>query len=211
MKEHPVAADPARQQHGVLVLGRHHHPQPLERLEVGRSGPTRRPGPRGRTPCRRRSSGRARRRRSRADPRGPIPPRGACRRSQRRAGRRRPSSTSPSARARAGQVREAAAVLDAAEQHRLVADRASRPAFITALTVYGQRSGASSGLPGWRVKRDALSVTEDAFVDVEVVVDHAVGGEAALGRAGGTRRGRSAPARSHAGDRRVDAVARARR
>jgi hypothetical protein len=29
---------------------------------------------------------------------------------------------------------------------------------------------------------DALSVTKDAFVDIEVVVDHAVGGEPALGR-----------------------------
>jgi hypothetical protein len=34
VQEHPVAIDPARQEHGVLVLGRHDHPEARERPEV---------------------------------------------------------------------------------------------------------------------------------------------------------------------------------
>ena len=34
MQEHPVAVDPARQEHGVLVLGGHDHPQAREAPEV---------------------------------------------------------------------------------------------------------------------------------------------------------------------------------
>src|SRR5439155_11817927 len=67
------------------------------------------------------------------------------------------------------------------------------------------RSGDSSGLPGWRVKRDALSVTKDTRVNIEVVVDHAVDGEAALGSvvAGAAVKTHGA---LHTGHRRSDAV-----
>lgn len=55
---------------------------------------------------------------------------------------------------------------------------------------------------------DALSVTnltKDAFVDIEVAVDHAVGGEPALGRL--SARGAVEPYRPlHARDRRIDAI-----
>src|SRR3954470_17453544 len=66
------------------------------------------------------------------------------------------------------------------------------PAFMTALTAYGQRAGSSSGLPGGRVKSRSLATVQDPVVDREVVVDHA-GGREALDRppaAGGAVEGR---------------------
>jgi hypothetical protein len=122
VEEHPVAADPARQQGGILVLGRHGHPETLEGLEVlglgeRDAGPL--PAERG----------------VRDDPGAELLDEGDARifeapllfgvpavvaeggvvvddpvgRAVRRAG--------------AGQMREAAPVLDAAEQHRLVVHR----------------------------------------------------------------------------------------
>ena len=71
--------------------------------------------------------------------------------------------------------------------------------------VYGQRSGASNGLPGCRVKSEALSVTEDTFIDIDVRIDHSVGGEAALGHLSAS--GAVEPNGAlHARDRRIDAV-----
>ena len=40
------------------------------------------------------------------------------------------------------------------------------------------------------MKSEALSVTENTFVDIDVGVDHSVGGEAALGRPSGIKLGR---------------------
>src|SRR3954454_11581050 len=52
------------------------------------------------------------------------------------------------------------------------------PAFMTALTAYGQRAGSSNGLPGWRRKRRSLATVHDRVVGGEIVVDHAIRREA---------------------------------